>query len=841
MSGMNKIKTFGCLITLITLVFSISTFAKTPKKGKKPNAMQAIKVKEKMRIDGVLDEAVWQSDQSFYFGNFIQTRPNNGAKSAQKTKLKIVYDDFAVYIAAKLYDTEPQKISRELGPRDGFGKNTDMFGVAIDTYHNRQNSFFFLVSAAGVQIDMFTTPQREDVNWNAVWQSAVKITEEGWVVEIEIPYSAIRFPKKEIQTWGINFYREIRRTREESYWNRVDPSVNGFANQFGVLEGLKNIQPPTRLSFLPYVSGAVTNDDATGTSYTYGGGMDLKYGINESFTLDMSLIPDFSQVQSDNLVNNLGPFEVFFQENRPFFTEGTELFGKGNLFYSRRVGQTKGILREDLGDQDSLVKMPTETQLLNATKISGRTKGGLGIGVFNAITKASYAEVYNKETGQIREVLVDPLTNYNVLVIDQNLRNNSNITFLNTNVSRSGGFEHANVNGLDFSLNNKRNTYNISGFAAVTQRYARNTETGNYIPDLGYKYSLSFAKTSGNFQFDVSRNVESDNYNPNDLGFLRAPNEVSHNFSVGYQTFKPKGIVNRFSWWTGGWHEMLYKPFTFSEAGLWTNANVTFTNFWNIGLQANASPVNSYDYFSPRALDQGRYFRRLPWARATLRLNSDSRKKFAFNLRIGAWTRPAWDQVDNWISFNPRYRVNDRLSFSHNLNISRRRKERGYANTTNADMSFAGDDIIYGRRYVNETTNTFVMDYAFNHLMNFRLRVRHYWSDVQYDKLYNLQKNGDLTESLPSEIQDVASEIRNNNVNFNAFNIDFVYNWQFAPGSFLTLVWKNAILSQVTGIEENYTFGDNFQRNVMRAPQRNTFSVKVIYFLDYLYFKKWFK
>ena len=229
--------------------------------------MQAIKIKEKIRIDGVLDESTWQRDESFYYGN--QTRPNNGAKSAQKTKIKIVYDDFAVYIAAKLYDDQPQKISRELGPRDVFGKNTDMFGVAIDTYHNRQNAFSFMVTAAGVQIDLFTTPQREDVNWNAVWQSAVKITDEGWVVEMEIPYSAIRFPKKEVQTWGINFYREIRRTREESFWNRVDPSVNGFVNQFGVLEGLKNIQPPTRLSFLPYVSGAVTSVDATGISYSY--------------------------------------------------------------------------------------------------------------------------------------------------------------------------------------------------------------------------------------------------------------------------------------------------------------------------------------------------------------------------------------------------------------------------------------------------------------------------------------------------------------------------------------------------------------------------------------------
>lgn len=842
MSGSKNVYIFTIICALC--MASFASFGKPPKKKKKkkkPNSLQATKINKKPRIDGVLNEEIWTNGRNFFEGKFIQQRPNNGAKSAQKTMVKIVYDDFAIYVAAKLYDNEPEKISRELGPRDGQGRNTDMFAIALDTYHNRQNAFIFMVTAAGVQLDMFNTPQNEDFNWNAVWNSAVKITKEGWIVEMEIPYSALRFPKKKVQNWGINFYREIRRTREESFWNRVDPAVAGFVNQFGVLEGLRDIKPPTRLSLMPYVSGAMTRDDNDGTSYSYGGGMDLKYGINESFTLDMSLIPDFSQVQSDNLINNLGPFEVFFQENRPFFTEGTELFGKGNLFYSRRVGQSKGSIREDLGEADSTTFMPSETQLLNATKISGRTKGGLGIGLFNAVTQASYAKVYNKESDETRKALVDPLTNYNVFVIDQNLRNNSNITFLNTNVSRAGGFEHANVNGLDVRLNNKSNTYRVAGFVAVSQKYARSSTTGNYIPDLGHKYSLSFSKTSGNFQYSVSRNVESDNYNPNDMGFLQAPNEISHNLEAGYMTFKPKGVVNNFSWWTGVWHNKLYQPNVFTDAGMWTNARVVFTNFWSVRLQMNVSPIDNFDYFSTRALSEGRYFKRLPSGRMRFSFGSDSRKKFAVEGTVGAWTRPAWDQFDNWFNFSPRYRVNDRLSFRHNLFFITRRQERGYANATNDNHTFANNDIIYGRRNVKETTNTFVLDYAFNHLMNFNLRVRHYWSDVQYDKLYNLEVNGDLSDQMPAEITDLPTEIRNNNINFNTFNIDFVYNWQFAPGSFVTFVWKNAILSNVTGVAQNYGFADNFRRNVMQMPQRNTFSLKVIYFLDYLYLKKWFR
>lgn len=836
------------LIYLLISCWGLVAHAKKPRikklTNKKPNALKATKIQTKPRIDGKLNDDVWKNNPNFYDGNFVQTRPSNGKPSSQKTQIQVIYDDFAIYIGAKLYDSEPDKILTEFGQRDSEGKNADYFAVSFDTYNKQQNAFSFIVSAAGVQTDKYITANNNDVNWNAVWSSAVNITDDGWTVELEIPYSALRFPKNARQTWGVNFMRRIQRSQEETYWNHVDASLSGFVNQFGVLTGLQNIKPPVRLFLLPYASFSRRYDGVNNTvANSYGGGMDLKYGISESFTLDMSLIPDFSQVQSDNVVLNLGPFEVFFQENRPFFTEGTELFNKGGLFYSRRVGQSSFDLKEDLKDNEEVDKWPGETQLINATKISGRTQGGLGVGVFNAVTQASFAKVKNTETGEIRDVLVDPLTNYNTFVLDQNLPNNSNISFINTNVSRAGGFTHANVTGTDFRFHNKKNTYRLRGFAAMSQRYTRDENTGSYIPDLGYKYNISVSKVRGHFRFWMNRNVESNNYNPNDMGFLRAPNEVSHNAEVGYMTFKPKGIFNRISWWGGMWHEMLYKPFTFNQFGVWSNINLNFKNFWYFGVNVNTVPVESFDYFSPRVA--GRFFKKLPSRQLNTWWGTDSRKKFRLTGNTGIWVRPEWDQQDSWVNLKPRYRVNNKLSFMHSFKLTKRRNERNWA--SNVEDNHGDVNIVYGRRNVRNITNTFTLDYAFNRLTNFRLRVRHYWSNVVYDKLYLLQQNGELKEdnallqTLEANSEGVSNPITHNQ-NFNAFNVDFVFNWQFAPGSFLTLVYKNAVSNFLDGQNvRNFGFERNFRDNVMAVPQVNTFSAKIIYFLDYLYVKKWFK
>ncbi|MBA4055576.1 MAG: hypothetical protein C0490_12750, partial [Marivirga sp.] len=369
---------------------------------------QAVRVEHSPDIDGSLEDDVWQhATEKIKFTQFL---PENGKSSDFETSVQLVYTDRAIYVAARMYDPSPAKILREFGKRDDSGRNADSFGLILDPYSSGMNAFTFFVSAAGVQSDYFLSGNNWDSNWDAVWNSAVKVDEEGWTVEFEIPYYAFRFPRQEVQHWSVNFYRGVKRNQEESYWNHVDNSIQGIVNQAGVLTGVENIQPPLRLSFSPYVTSAFNDDGLTGKKkFSFTGGMDLKFGLNESYTLDMSLIPDFSQVQSDNVVLNLSAYEVRFNENRQFFTEGTELFNKGNLFYSRRVGSTFGTIEYDT-EKEELLSKPASANLLNAVKISGRNKKGLGLGLFNAITDKTHASIRNIESNEVREVAVDPVT-----------------------------------------------------------------------------------------------------------------------------------------------------------------------------------------------------------------------------------------------------------------------------------------------------------------------------------------------------------------------------------------------------------------------------------------------
>ncbi|NCT94922.1 MAG: carbohydrate binding family 9 domain-containing protein, partial [Chitinophagaceae bacterium] len=330
------------LFVLLATLLALSTWAQFKK-------LDALKINTPLKIDGQLNEAGWK--QASAADSFILNSPQFGIPASQRTIVKILYDDQAIYVGAYLYD-DPQLVRKQLTARDGEQrKDVDYFSVFFDTYNDDQNGFQFLVTSRNVQSDarllpnlssQFGTPS--DYSWDAVWESKVHMQNDGWTVEMKIPYSALRFSQKEAQDWGLNFQRYNRRNNESSFWNAIDPNQNGFVNQFGDLAGLQNIKPPIRLSFLPYVTAGIRKvplpAGGSKTDVLRNGGMDVKYGVNESFTLDATLIPDFGQVISDNVILNLSPYEVQFQENRPFFTEGIELFNKAGLFYSRRVGGT---------------------------------------------------------------------------------------------------------------------------------------------------------------------------------------------------------------------------------------------------------------------------------------------------------------------------------------------------------------------------------------------------------------------------------------------------------------------------------------------------------------------
>lgn len=795
--------------------------------------LDALKIfNQEIKIDGELNESAWT--KAIHSGDFIQNFPNPGTKSRFKTEVALMYDDNAVYIAAWMYDPQPDSILVTLSERDQ-NDNADLFRLGFDTYNDDQNAFIFGVTAAGVQMDSRASSNDNDDSWNAVWQSSAKINEIGWVVEIKIPLSAIRFPEKKIQEWGINFERTIRRFRETSNWNYVDPRIDGDINQFGSLDGMHDIKSPLRLSLTPYVSAYYDQytdkkNDINEVSTNFNGGMDLKYGINDAFTLDMTLVPDFGQVQYDNRILNTTPFEVRYNEFRQFFTEGTEIYNKSDLFYSRRIGGVP-INYYDVSDRldggEILKENPSASKLLNASKITGRTKSGTGIGFFNAVTKPTYA-IAEDSAGTERKILTDPLTNYNVFVIDQNLKNNSFINLTNTNVMRDGHTYDANVTGINSQLNTKGNRFGFDVMGKLSQQYGL---PENDSITLGYTAGFGAYKKYGNFTFGAYYGEESDTYDPNDLGFLYNNNSRVMGAELNYRAYEPKGrFLNK---WLGAEfnYERLYKPDAFMIFNTTISTGAVFKNWMAAGAYVFLQPLHTYDYFEPRVW--GRYYE-FPNAYSTgFWISSDYRKKFAVDLRPSINKYNYKDWIEYTINFSPRYRFSDKLSTILGMFYEYNNGEQGSALDFGGSPVFIGDTIVFASRNRTTYENSILVKYIFTNRMALSFRARHYWSKIEYTKFHELTEDGKL-----AAIDYTGNDLTGNslhNTSFNAFNIDLIFTWVFAPGSELRVVWKNSIYSYNQQTALNYF--EDFEETI-GSPQTNSLSIKFIYFIDALQFKR---
>lgn len=808
--------------TILASCFVLFSFAQEKK-------ISAFRIKTSIKIDGNLEEPVW--GQSASADSFIVNNPHFGDPASKKTIAHILYDDQAVYIGAYLYD-DPEKIRKQLTSRDGEQrKDVDYFSVYFDTYNDDQNGFQFLVTSRNVQSDgrlvanlvsQFGPPA--DYSWDAVWESAVKMHKDGWSVEMKIPYSALRFAKKNVQDWGINFGRYLRRNNESAYWNQVDPNKGGFVNQFGNLTGVENITPPLRLSFLPYItSGFRTVPYADGrrkTDFLRNGGMDVKYGINESFTLDASVIPDFGQVVSDNVVLNLTPFEVQFQENRPFFTEGIELFNKAGLFYSRRVGGTPGgygSVNSMVANNSNLeiVSNPGVTQLLNASKFSGRTRKKLGIGIFNAVGAPIKAVIRDKTTGQNSTIETEALTNYNILVLDQALANRSSFTFTNTNVWRSGGKRNANVTGVDVNLFDKGNIHNFSWGG----RFSQITGTDRYN---GFKQVISYAKVSGAIQYQLQNTLVSERFDPNDLGFQQAGNRFATTGTISYNVFKPtKHFLNyRYSLTVAP--SYLLTPYKFSNLNLTGSGFWIFKNFWDITFKASGQPVWSSDYFEMRT--PGKVLKRTPYWFLGVSGSTDSRKRFFVRYNLG-YAEATLVRKDPYhvVELAPRYRFSEHFSLDLDVIRENDRGQYGYV------LTEASGEPVAGRRMTLNLTSILNGVYNFTPRMNLSFRARHYWSQVHYTDFYYTDPNGNW---LPH------SFVNNQDKNFNAFNLDMFYTWDFKYGSKLIVGYKNWLGTDFPINGDNYKSYSANLRQVFQQPHGNELTVRLIYYLDYLTLQK---
>ncbi|MFS8082526.1 MAG: DUF5916 domain-containing protein [Ginsengibacter sp.] len=803
-------------LIIIFVILLASNFCTAQKELKQ---VSAVKTNETFKIDGEINEPGWK--KASVFTGFTEFRPQFGMqeKADSKTEVYILYDDNYVYVGGYCHEKNIDSISKELVGRDVVGSN-DFVGVILDTYNDKINASGFYVTPYGEQFDAkYSGTGNEDPSWNAVWESAAKIHTDGWSFEMRIPYSALRFSNKDNQTWGINITRKRQKTTEQYFWNKVDPNVNGFINQEGELTGIQKISAPLRLSFSPYFSTYINHypyDTKAVKDYTasINGGMDVKYGISESFTLDMTLIPDFGQVQSDNQVLNLSPFEVKYNENRSFFTEGTELFSKGNLFYSRRIG-SQPIHYYDVADSvtsnEHIVKNPTESKLINATKISGRTSKGLGIGFLNALTQPMYAEIEDN-LGNKRKIETNPLTNYNILVLDQTLKNNSSVSLINTNVLRRGNDHNANVSAAVFNINDKKNIYNWNGQIKLSNIINKNS------PDVsGYMHSLQFGKASGFFNFQVTEELVDNKYDPNDLGILFNNNYLDHYLYVGFHWNKPTSWYNSFNLNNNFTYSRRFRPDSYQSFQYNTNVNGNLKNLMQAGVNVNYA-ARGNDFYEPRIA--GRFFKSPSDINFDAFINSNQAKKYFYNVEFYYGWKGLFHGKYFSLDLQNNYRFNDKFSLGHEITINPSTNQAGFAD-------IIGNEIIFSRRNRQTVINVLTSKYNFNKNNGITFRLRHYWSEVQAQEYFTLQSDGTLLRNTTYN--------QNNNQNLNIFNIDMVYTLQFAPGSFVNIVWKNSIYSGNRAIADSYF--KNF-KNTVSAPQNNNVSIKVIYYLDALNFRK---
>ena len=794
----------------ITIFICIASFLFSFSQTKK--SVSTKKTTENISIDAELNEASWKDAE--IATDFVSLEPKNGTPIPEefKTEVKILYSNDAIYIGAKLYDPNPEKILKELVERDEIG-TSDYFGIFINGYNDGQQEFRFFVTAANGQIDTnFTSAEGEDGSWNAIWESNAKITDFGYVIEMKIPYAALRFPEKDKQTWGLNFFREVRRERQKYTWSPIDNKIGAISQQAGILTGIENIKTPTRLFLIPYSSFYLSGSDAQKTKGELKGGLDVKYGINDAFTLDAILVPDFGQTKFDNVVLNLGPFEQQFNENRPFFTEGTDLFSKGNLLYSRRIGQTPD-LNLNLSDNES-IENPGAINLLNALKISGRDKDGLGIGFLNAITEKTMATVSNDDNDNTRQIEVSPLTNYNVLVFDQRFNQNSSVTFINTNVTRNGSFRDANVTGLLFDLNNKTNTYNLSG--GLKSSSINDVENKN-----GYNASLYFAETNGKFRYSFGSEYMSKDFEINDLGINFRTNYYSFSGNTNYRILNPNKTFNTFRINLNSYFEF-YTPTNQIQSSNF-NVNLNSTNKKNhyFGAGINFNPFKNYDYYEPRVAN--RYFVNPTNVGGFLYFSSNYNYKFAIDFEPFITHVINENRYEAGVNISPRYRFSDTFSLVYSFNYFKQQNDIGF-------IDFEDSNIIFARRHRDTYTNSISSKFSISSVMNFNLSVRHYWSLAENNKINNLNEDGSLALN--------TTYTGNKNSNFSTWNLDLSYSWWFAPGSQMSILYRNNAATFDRTINKN--FNSNFS-NLLQDNLNHILSISVRYFIDYNQAKNWIR
>ncbi|TFH66022.1 MAG: hypothetical protein E4G91_00265, partial [Candidatus Zixiibacteriota bacterium] len=589
-----KLRLSVCLLLTITIVAAFSTTSADTTRVETQiiPELRAYRINPHApAIDGMLDDSIWCSPNMQKGRMIIQRGPVEGTPVSESTLVAVAYDDQALYAAFWCYDSEPDKISRQLVRRDRMSQ-ADRVTLRVDPFHDHQNGHAFEVNVSGVQRDCrYFDEGNIDMDWDAVWESAVKQQPWGWSAEVRIPHNCLRFAEKEEHTWGVDFIRYINRRSEIDGWAFTPAAKGGFVSNFGHLTGLTGIKPASHAEILPYVVSSQQIEPKTlgnpdGRSFMKNTGLDLKYGISSDLVLDATINPDFGQVELDQPVLNLSTYETFLSERRPFFLEGSDLFQTSfNLFYSRRVGRTPGRSITD-PEFAYYTKYPKATTILGAAKLTGKLFTRTSIASLSSVTQreeaeyAAYTNVVLDSAGEIlsmdkvtRKGIVEPDASYNVLRIKQELFRNSSIGGALTLASQAGRLP-ATTGGVDWRLCTNNNAWGVRGQAIFSKVDNKHT---------GYGADLTLEKLDGkHIRAAIGGTVKDRYLNLNRLGYTSRADSRDAWAWAQYRTTDRWWILqetyNNFNYWSN-WN---FDGVCYQLGGDFST-QVTFTNYWFLG------------------------------------------------------------------------------------------------------------------------------------------------------------------------------------------------------------------------------------------------------------------
>ena len=862
---------FFCTITAFSQVDSLENSTI----NKRVYTTNSIGKLEAPRIDGIIDDASW--DVVEWTTDYVEFEPDNGTPPTEQTKMKIVYDEKNLYVAFRCYQKDPLTIERRMGRRDDFPG--DWVEINIDSYGDDRTGFSFTISASGVKGDEFISNNGNfDDSWNPIWYTKTNIDAEGWTAELKIPLSQLRFSASDEQIWGLQSTRRYFNNEERSTWQPLPANPPGWVSEFGELRGIKGLIPQKQLEIQPYlVSQLDTYEAEEGNPFLDGndtkvtGGLDAKIGITNDLTVDLTINPDFGQVDADPGAVTLDGFEIFFQERRPFFVENKRVFdydlgsGADNLFFSRRIGRSPQ--GSAFGPNTVYVDQPNNTTILGAAKFSGKTKNGWTVGLLESITSKEFADVINTD-GSEEEVLVEPLTNYLVGRVQKDFNDRNSyvggvFTATHRNLDPNVSFLHSQAysGGLDFQHNWKERTYYINGkatFSHVRGSKEAILQTQTTITHLFQREGAdhvevdptrtSLTGTGGNFEigkggggdwrYYFGGNWKSPEYELNDIGFLRQADDIRQYMGARRLWNKPtswfrqanvRGNISTAFDFEGNYNRMQY------ELGGYVNWK---NNWWSEigGVHKPRIYVNTFLRGGPR----WRYNEENYWFFFS---GTDQRKKLSF--RAGHVNSKATQ--NNFAFYNyeigARYQPFNSLSLSLDFNYEENPSKTQYV----SQQDFSGVTRYILGEIDNETISTTL---RVNYNINPNLTIQYYGQPFIFRAKYsnfNYVNNPiaeDLNERItlytPDQISfngetysvdedtDGAEDYSFGDPNFAfvQYRSNLVVRWEYIPGSEIFFVWSQGINGLGDPDNDFSTIVDN---QIFGQRPQNTFLIKATY------------